>query len=127
MQEKIFEIEKGATAIKYDVAKDVAVTMALRRAEQRRPKEDEVHAVERSLDGGGEYWDRDSFEEVECGYCYDEANVDAVGMGKGSAVMGPDVEDDKETVILGRTVRWKDWGIEFEADEKHRKILAELF
>ena len=43
------------------------------------------------------------------------------------ALMGPDPEDDKEVVILGRTVRWKDWGIEFEADQKHRKILAEFF
>ena len=42
------------------------------------------------------------------------------------AVMGPDKDDDKEAVILGTTVRWKDWGIEFEADPKHRRILAEF-
>ena len=29
--------------------------------------------------------------------------------------------------ILGQTVRWKDWGIEYEADEKHRKIVMEHF
>ena len=29
-------------------------------------------------------------------------------------VLGPDLKDDKEVVILGRTVRWKSWGIEWE-------------
>ena len=36
-------------------------------------------------------------------------------------VLGLDAEDDKEISILGRIVRWKSWGIEFEADPKHRK------
>ena len=30
-------------------------------------------------------------------------------------VLGPDLNDDKEVVIVGRTVRWKSWGIEWEA------------
>ena len=33
----------------------------------------------------------------------------------------------KEVVILGRVVRWKDWGIEYEADPKHTKIVEEYF
>ena len=37
MQNNIFEIEKGATEIKYETAKEVAITLALRRAEQRKP------------------------------------------------------------------------------------------
>ena len=41
LQEKIFEIEKGGAEVKYEAAKEVAVSTALRRAEQRRPKEDE--------------------------------------------------------------------------------------
>ena len=41
--------------------------------------------------------------------------------------MGKDPEDDKEVTILGRIVRWMDWGIEYEADNKHRKVLMEKF
>ena len=41
--------------------------------------------------------------------------------------LGPAPEDDKEIVILGRTVRWCDWGIEWEADKKHRNLLMERF
>ena len=29
--------------------------------------------------------------------------------------------------ILGRIVRWKDWGLECEADEKHRGIVMKHF
>ena len=43
------------------------------------------------------------------------------------AVMGPEEKDDKEVVILGRCVRWKEWGIEFEADPKHRQIVMKHF
>ena len=43
------------------------------------------------------------------------------------AVLGPEEKDDKEVVILGRTVRWRSWGIEWEADEKHRNLLMERF
>ena len=43
------------------------------------------------------------------------------------AVLGGDPADDKEVVILGRTIKWCDWGIEYKADEKHRQILMERF
>ena len=43
------------------------------------------------------------------------------------AVLGPEARDDKEVIILGRVVRWKEWGIEFQADPRHRKVLAEYF
>ena len=43
------------------------------------------------------------------------------------ATLGPDIEDDKETITLGRTVRWTTSGIEFEADPRHVKVLAEHF
>jgi hypothetical protein len=57
LQEKIFEIEKGTAEIKYEAAKEVAVSMALRRAEQRRPREDEINAVERRRqEEEGERW-----------------------------------------------------------------------
>ena len=41
--------------------------------------------------------------------------------------MGPDKTDDKEVVILGRIVRWREWGIEFEAHPRHRKVLVDYF
>ena len=43
------------------------------------------------------------------------------------AVLGGGVRDDKEAIVLGRTVRWRDWGIEVEADCKHRRLLLEEF
>ena len=43
------------------------------------------------------------------------------------ARLGPDEKDDKEVVLLGRVIRWKDWGIEYEADPKHRKVILEHF
>ena len=43
------------------------------------------------------------------------------------ATLGPDEGDDKEVVILGRRVKWHDWGIEWEADPKHREMLMEKF
>ena len=42
-------------------------------------------------------------------------------------VLGPDPEDDKEIVILGRTVKWTSGGIEYEADPRHRIKLLEYF
>ena len=42
-------------------------------------------------------------------------------------VLGPEAKDDKEVVILGRTVTWKEWGIEFEADPRHREIADRAF
>ena len=43
------------------------------------------------------------------------------------AVLGVDVGDDKEAIVLGRTIRWMGWGIESEADPKHRRLLLEEF
>ena len=43
------------------------------------------------------------------------------------AILGPEDKDDKEVVILGRLVRWKAWGVEFEADPRHRDVLKEYF
>ena len=37
---------------------------------------------------------------------------------KVNAILGPDVGDDKEVVILGRVVRWLEDRIEYEADPK---------
>ena len=42
------------------------------------------------------------------------------------AILGPDEADDKEVVILGRTVRVKASGYEYEADPKHRRLLLEF-
>ena len=46
LQEESFEIEKGNAEVKHHSAKDVAVSMALRRAKQRRQKTDELNAIE---------------------------------------------------------------------------------
>ena len=43
------------------------------------------------------------------------------------AVLGPEDQDDKEVVVLGRQVRWQDWGLEYEADPRHRRVLLERF
>eukprot|EP00973_Karenia_brevis_P019452 2668664-Karenia_brevis.AAC.1 len=43
------------------------------------------------------------------------------------AVLGPEPKDDKDVTILGRMVRWKEGGIEYEADPKHRKVILEYF
>ena len=43
------------------------------------------------------------------------------------ARLGPQKDDDKEITILGRTVRWEKWGIEYEADPKHREIVMGYF
>ena len=43
------------------------------------------------------------------------------------AVLGGGAGDDRETTVLGRTVRWQQWGIEYEADARHRDALLELF
>ena len=37
------------------------------------------------------------------------------------AWLGPDDYDDKEATLLGRTLRWHEWGISCEADPKYRK------
>ena len=43
------------------------------------------------------------------------------------AILGSDGDDDEEVTILGRIVRWRDWGVEYEADPKHRNIVLEYF
>ena len=39
------------------------------------------------------------------------------------AILGDDDKDDKEITLLGRIIRWKDWGIEYQADPKHRELV----
>ena len=41
------------------------------------------------------------------------------------AVIGEEEGDDKEAVVLGRTVRWRSWGIEYEAHGRHRQALLD--
>ena len=41
------------------------------------------------------------------------------------ARLGPDDHDDKEATLLGRTIRWEDWGVTCEADPKHRRLVME--
>ena len=71
VQEKIFEMERGTEEIRYDQAKAVVVSMALRRAEQRRPREDELMAVERrreqEYDGERWAWGTEVLAAVETG------------------------------------------------------------
>ena len=42
-------------------------------------------------------------------------------------IVGDEPEDDKEIVILNRTLRWKERGIEYEADNKHVKEILRHF
>ena len=42
-------------------------------------------------------------------------------------ILGLEIRDDKVIVILGRTVRWTEEGIEYEADKKHRKAMLDHF
>jgi hypothetical protein len=64
---------------------------------------------------------------------FDEDLIWIEGLMKGwieikvRAKLGPEDDDDKEVTILGRTVRWKAWGIEYEADARHRHIIMEKF
>ena len=41
------------------------------------------------------------------------------------ARLGPEKGDDKQAVLLGRIVRWHEWGISCEADPKYRKRVLE--
>ena len=41
--------------------------------------------------------------------------------------LGPEEGDDKEVTIIGRTVKWKDWGIEYAADPRHRNEVMKYF
>ena len=42
-------------------------------------------------------------------------------------LLGPEEDDDKEVTILGRVVKWKEWGIEYQADPRHRQLIMEYF
>jgi hypothetical protein len=41
------------------------------------------------------------------------------------AMLGPDDEDDKEVILLGRIARWLEDKVEWEADPKHREKVLE--
>ena len=41
------------------------------------------------------------------------------------ARLGPDANDDREATLLGRIIRWNDWGVSCEADPKHRAMVLE--
>lgn len=40
-------------------------------------------------------------------------------------ILGQDVDHDKETVVLGRTLRWAKCLVELEADERHDRLISE--
>ena len=39
-------------------------------------------------------------------------------------MLGPSRDEEREATLLGRTIRWKDGGLEYEGDTKHAKLLA---
>ena len=43
------------------------------------------------------------------------------------AMIGGEIQDDKEVVILNRLLRWTPSGLEYEADPRHRSVLLEHF
>ena len=45
---------------------------------------------------------------------------------KDRGIMGSEMNEQKEVTILGRTVRWTEAGIEYEADERHRRELLKM-
>ena len=42
-------------------------------------------------------------------------------------MLGPEPQDQKDITILGRKVIWRSWGISYEADPKHRRLILECF
>ena len=42
-----------------------------------------------------------------------------------ASVLGPDTHQSQEVKILGRTLRWTEGGIEYEADARHHTIVIE--
>ena len=40
-------------------------------------------------------------------------------------MLGPEVGDDKKITILGRELVWGEYGLEYEADRKHAKMICE--
>ena len=45
---------------------------------------------------------------------------------KDRGIMGSGEDEIKEVCILGRSVRWNKWGIEYEADQGHRNKLMKV-
>ena len=41
--------------------------------------------------------------------------------------MDSEAHDDKEVVIFGCILWWKDTGVEWKADPKHRRVVLETF
>jgi hypothetical protein len=41
--------------------------------------------------------------------------------------LGPEPKDDKQIVILGRIVKWHGWGITWQADPRHRRLVCEHY
>lgn len=41
--------------------------------------------------------------------------------------LGPEDNEQKEISILGRKVAWRTWGISYEADPRHRKLITDYF
>ena len=66
---------------------------------------------------------------VACGYAEDLTWVSEYLAKcfeiKVRAVLGGEEGDDKEVVMLGRTVRWRPRGLEYEADGRHRRVILE--
>ena len=77
LQERVFELERGGSEVRYEAAKEVVVATAVRKAEQRKPKESETMAV--GIESGGGDWDGGGSSVWG-----EECDVDAVGMGKGN-------------------------------------------
>ena len=67
------------------------------------------------------------FEGAECDLRWIQALIQEWFDVKVRGLLGPEPEDMKEITILGRTIRWKEWGIEYEADRRHREKVLEYF
>ena len=68
-----------------------------------------------------------SFEGDDAGLDWIQAKMASWFDIKVRGRLGPDAKDKKEIIILGRIVRWESWGISYEADPKHRRLIAEYF
>eukprot|EP00973_Karenia_brevis_P019513 2677368-Karenia_brevis.AAC.1 len=66
---------------------------------------------------------------VSCGVVFYQKDRDMslVGHCDGKSCSGPEEKEDKEVVIVGRVVKWKDEGIKYEAGPKHRRIILGYF
>ena len=41
--------------------------------------------------------------------------------------LGSGEKDKKEVDLLGRKIRWHEWGLTWEGDERHRKMVTDFF